>query len=170
MKAGLVTAIRKSSWLTWPVCSHRRKRRKLCFFRKVLLPVNIFIWAWRVCCVAFWLVRDVLTAPPLKGVAYMISDWLMQILEVGGHCDSEWEGGVAVRRRDVWIAVTLQLVTWSHMWSWVRRSSEVFCYILVFFCCFENCFIFSFLFPFPVSPSLCGERNVKREMFGWTWK
>jgi len=124
------------------------KHCKLCSW-EIFLLVNLFIWAWRVCCGEFWLVHGVNWTPPRKGVVNPISDWLMHFEVVGRHCDIEWVGGVAKLGHDVKISVTAWLVTRSHMWKWVRRTRDVFCYVL-FFCCFENSFVF-LLFVFYLS-------------------
>jgi hypothetical protein len=50
---------------------------------EIFLLVNLFIWAWRVCCAEFWLAHGVNWTPPRKGVANPISDWLMHLVVVG---------------------------------------------------------------------------------------
>ena len=140
---------------------HSTKHCKLCSW-KIFLLVNFFIWAWRVCCGGFWLVHGVNWTPPRKGVVYPIPDWLMHVAVVGRHCDIEWVRGVANRGHDVKFSVTPWLVTRSHMWKWVRRTSDVFCYVL-FFCCFENRFVFfffSFLFSLSLANVMPDIRNL----------
>lgn len=115
----------------------------------------------------FWLVRHAVTVPPIEGVAYLVLDWLMQVAVVG----IQWQWmtcGRDVLRSYVRTRYPI-LVTRSHMWTWVRRNTGVFCYILLFFCCFENSF--NFLFVFYLSLLRCDvwHRNCLSESRQKRW-
>jgi hypothetical protein len=110
----------------------------------MVLPVKLFIWVWSICCGLFWLVRGVVTVPPVEGVAYQVLDWLMQVAVVG----IRWQW-MTWGRGSTETVCTHQIPCTCHSKPYVNVGETRRKRLLLqplFFCCFENSFDFLFIF------------------------